>query len=281
MDRVGILHPGQMGISIAAAAKNSGQQVYWASQDRSAATRARAESQDLIDAGSLEALVASCPNLISICPPEAAETVAGQVIQAGFRGLYVDANAISPQRAQRIAARIEKSGGAYVDGGVIGGPAWRPGTTWLYLSGPRAQQVAAWFRAGPLETALLGEQIDKASALKMCFAAYTKGTTALLCAILGTAENLDVRETLLGQWSRDGSDFAEQSLLRVRRVSAKAWRFAGEMDEIAATFQQAGIPGEFHRAAAEIYRRLADFKNADPTPSVTAVLAALRSDHPA
>src|SRR6266487_3735599 len=150
-----------------------------------------------------------------------------------------------------------------------------PDSTWLYLSGPRADEIAACFSAGPLATRVLGATIGTASALKMCFAAYTKGTTALLCAILATAENLGVREALEQQWEHDGQGFAEQVSQRVRRVTAKAWRFAGEMEEIATTFRDAGMPGEFHAAAAIIYRRLAQFKDSQTTPSLEEVLGAL------
>jgi hypothetical protein len=109
----------------------------------------------------------------------------------------------------------------------------------------------------------------------MCYAAYTKGTSALLCAILASAEALDVRSDLERQWSRGGSDFAEQTSNRVRRVTAKAWRFAGEMDEIADTFESAGLPGGFHAAAGMIYERMARFKDAASTPELDAVLDAL------
>jgi len=122
---------------------------------------------------------------------------------------------------------------------------------------------------------VLGAQIGRASALKMCCAAYTKGTTALLCAILATAEDLGVRANLSQHWQRDDSQFADQVEQRVRQVTAKAWRFAGEMEEIADTFRSAGLPGEFHAAAANVYRRLADFKAARSTPELEDVLAAL------
>jgi 3-hydroxyisobutyrate dehydrogenase-like beta-hydroxyacid dehydrogenase len=122
---------------------------------------------------------------------------------------------------------------------------------------------------------VIGEEIGKASALKMCYAAYTKGTTALLSAILAAAETLGVREELQQQWSRGGSDFAEQATGRVRRVTAKAWRFVGEMEEISSTFSEAGMPGDFHAAAAAIYRRIAHFKDAASTPSLESVLTAL------
>jgi 3-hydroxyisobutyrate dehydrogenase-like beta-hydroxyacid dehydrogenase len=167
------------------------------------------------------------------------------------------------------------AGATYVDGGIIGGPAWEPGRTWLYLSGPDASRAAALSDDGPLETAILGPEIGRASALKMCFAAYTKGSTALLAAILAAADELGVRQDLYRQWSRRDSDFVEQTERRTTRVTAKAWRFAGEMEEIAATFAAAGLPAGFHHAAAELYTRLAPFKDAPETPPLAGVLAAL------
>lgn len=274
-ENVGILHPGEMGVSIAASAQNSGQTVFWASAGRSPETHQRARSHSLIDAHSLKELCRVCSIIISVCPPHAAEEVAQQVLAQSFKGLYMDANAISPNRAIHISEAMSEAGIQFVDGSIIGGPAWEAGTTWLYLSGREAYRVATCFHAGPLQTEVIGEEIGKASALKMCYAAYTKGTSALLCAILGTAEGLGVREELEHQWSRDGSDFAEQATQRVRRATAKAWRFAGEMDEIAATFEQAGMPGGFHHAASEVYRRLADFKGLVVTPSLSEVLSAL------
>ena len=277
---VGFLHPGQMGISLAATARNSGHTVYWVSQGRSGKTHARAAEHELVDAGTLERLVDICSVIVSVCPPHAAENVAQGVLACGYQGLYLDANAISPERAERIGRTMAAAGVSFVDGGIIGGPAWEPNRTWLYLSGVEAARAASCFSAGPLEISVIGDAIGKASALKACFAAYTKGTTALLCAILATAESLGVRPELERQWSRGGSDFAEGTQARVRRVTAKAWRFAGEMDEISATFAGAGLPGDFHAAAADVYRRIAHFKDAAETPPLEAVLDALRRQEP-
>jgi 3-hydroxyisobutyrate dehydrogenase-like beta-hydroxyacid dehydrogenase len=273
--KIGILHPGQMGISVAASAQNSGNLVLWVSEGRSAQTGERAQKHELEDAGTLEDLCQLCSVIVSVCPPHAAEAVASQVVEAGYSGLYIDANAISPQRAVRIGQVIRGGGGILVDGGIIGGPAWEAGRTWLYLSGPYAQDAADCFSAGPLETSVIGDEIGKASALKMCYAAYTKGTSALLCAIHAAADSYNILNELQEQWSKHWPDFAEESERRVRRVTAKAWRFRGEMDEIAATFEQAGVPGDFHTGASEIYRRLADFKDAPSTPALEEVLAAL------
>jgi 3-hydroxyisobutyrate dehydrogenase-like beta-hydroxyacid dehydrogenase len=277
MEKITILHPGNMGISIAASAKNSGHTVYWVSDGRSSETRERAEAHGLIELDSLEEAAAVSSVIISVCPPHAAEAVAEQVAMVGFKELFVDANAVSPERARRINHIMTAVNARYVDGGIIGGPAWEPNRTWLYLSGQDAKRAAACFTSGPLEVEIIGQDPDKASALKMCFAAFTKGTTALMCGVLATAENLSVREDLERQWSRNDSDFATQTAERVRRVTAKAWRFAGEMEEIAATFESAGLPGGFHLAAANIYERIAHFKGTEETPELAAVLAALQN----
>lgn len=274
MKRIGILHPGAMGISLAASAHNSGHQVLWASEGRSAASRERAAEHGLEDAGTLARLCAACSIIVSVCPPHAAEAVADEVLAAGFGGMYVDANAIAPQRATRIGETLQQAGIAFVDGGIIGGPAWQTGTV-LYLAGPRADEIAACFAAGPLETRVVGPAIGRASALKMCYAAYTKGSTALLCAVLAAAERSGVRDELYSQWNSEQAGKSEREAQRVRGVTAKAWRFAGEMDEIAATFRAAGLPGEFHDAAATLYRRLARFKDEPELPELDEVLAAL------
>jgi 3-hydroxyisobutyrate dehydrogenase-like beta-hydroxyacid dehydrogenase len=274
-DSMGVLHPGEMGISVAASAKNSGLRVYWASQGRSSATRARAEQHGLLDCGTLEALCAVCDVIVSVCPPHAAMQVARQVKAAGFGGLFVDANAIAPQHMQQIARELAEADIGVVDGGIIGGPAWQPGQTWLYLSGPRAAEAAECFSSGPLETRVLSDDVGQASALKMCYAGYNKGTTALLCAVLAAAEQLGVRQALEAHWGIDSPDQATRAAQRVRGVTRKAWRFEGEMYEIAATLADAGLPDGFHRAAAGLYQRLAHFNGRAELPSLEEVLAAL------
>jgi 3-hydroxyisobutyrate dehydrogenase-like beta-hydroxyacid dehydrogenase len=275
MTKIGILHPGKMGISIAASAINNEHQVLWASENRSDKTRLRAEKYGLIELDSLVELCQTCEIIFCICPPHAAEDVANSVIEHGFNGYYLDANAISPQRAIKIGQMMETAGISLVDGGIIGGPAWRPKETFLYLSGKDANIIADCFTSGPLETKIIGDEIGKASALKICYAAYSKGTTALLAAILAAAESLDVRAELYQQWDMDDSNFSEQANRRVTRAIAKAWRFEGEMHEIASTFQEAGLPNGFHQAAAEVFRKMANFKDSAETPSVDNVLKTL------
>jgi len=272
---IGFLHPGEMGISLAVSAQQSGQKVFWVSEGRSQQTLERAEKYKLIDALTLANLCDECDVIVSICPPHAAEEIAHKVAASAFQGLYLDANAISPQRAIRISGFFSSPQVSFVDGSLIGGPAWGPESTYLYLSGDAAGQIAECFTAGALETQILEGGIGKASALKMCFAAYTKGSSALLSAILAAAEMLGVREDLEKEWTRSDSEVAEKTKIRVRRVTKKAWRFAGEMDEIADTFNEVGLPDGFHRAAGEVYRRTAHFKDAAELPELHQILSSL------
>ena len=273
--KAGILHPGQMGISVAASIQNSGHPVYWASEGRSRATHERAAEFGLQDTGTLAALCETCTVIVSVCPPHVAEEIADQVLAHAFRGLYLDANAISPQRAIRIEQAMQAAGATLVDGGIVGGPAWEAGKTRLYLSGEASAEAAACFLGGMLQANVIGESVGKASALKMCYAAYTKGTTALLCGVLAAAQELGVRGELEQEWSRDRAGSAEEARERVRRVTSKAWRFEGEMAEIADTFREAGLPSGFHAAAGTIYHRLAGFRDAASSPSLEEVLIAL------
>lgn len=274
---IGIINPGTMGISVAATMQNSGFEVMWAADRRSAQSKSRATRHHLIDVGTTAELFRRSDIIVSVCPPHAAEGVADRAIAAGFHGLFLDANAVAPQRAIRIGDKLDAAGISFVDGSIVGGPAWEPGKTWLYLSGAEAGTAAAYFAAGPLETEVLGAELGQASALKACFAAYTKGRTALLSLILAGAESLGVRPSLERQWERYWPGFAAETRQRVQGVTAKAWRFEGEMHEIADTFESVNLPGGFHEAAADIYARMAGFKDAAELPELDELLEALLS----
>jgi 3-hydroxyisobutyrate dehydrogenase-like beta-hydroxyacid dehydrogenase len=241
---------------------------------RSAATRARAERAGLTDAGTVQALAAESEVLVCICPPDAAFDVAESVAEVGFTGTYVDANAVSPGRVREIAAVVESAGATFVDGDLIGGPPQPRGLTRLYLSGAAAGSVAGVLGGSGLEAVVLGGDVAAASALKMCYAAWTKGSAALLLALRAAARELGVEDALLAEWDRSQPGLRARSEGAVGSVP-KAWRFVGEMHEIAATFAVADLPDGFALAAAEIYERLAGFKDTDT--GMDAALAALRT----
>jgi Domain of unknown function (DUF1932)/NADP oxidoreductase coenzyme F420-dependent len=234
---VGLLHPGEMGASVGRVLQANGHEVLWASAGRSDATRERARQfRDVTD---VAAVAQQAEVILSICPPHAALDVAGDL--RGFGGIYVDANAISPMRAREVAALQPR----FVDGGIVGGPPDEPGTT-LYLSGDEAPAIADLFKGSKLEPRVV---VD-ASAVKMAYAAWTKGTAALLLAIRDVARQLDVED----EWRLATPELADRLAAAERSAAAKGWRWIGEMEEIADTFAAAGQPEGFHRAAAEVYR---------------------------
>ena len=264
----GVLHPGDMGVTVAAACSGT---VLWASEGRSAETCERAAGAGLTDAGDLASLVAAADIVISICPPHGAEALAATVADAGFAGCYVDANAVSPATVRRIAARFEN----FVDGSVIGPPAREPGTTRLYLAGPGAAGVAARFAGSLLDARVLdGGSIGAASALKMAYASWTKGTNALLVAVAAMAAAEGVSDDLTAEWGLSQHGLSQRLTYTAIRSAPKAWRWVGEMDEIADTFAAAGLPDGFHRAASEVFARLGEFKNSR-SASVEQMLEAL------
>lgn len=239
---VGLLHPGEMGAAVGAVLRGQGLRVVWASEGRSEETRARAEAAGLEDVGSVEE-VARSDVVFSICPPHAALGVARS---AAFGGVYVDANAVSPATAAKVAASVRE----FVDGGIVGPPPREPGTTRLYLSGGRAADVAELFDGSPLDARV----VANASAVKMAYAAWTKGTAAMLLAVRELARREGVEETLLAEWELSQPGLRGRYEQAERSAAAKGWRWVAEMEEIAASFETDGLPGGFHRAAAEVYR---------------------------
>jgi 3-hydroxyisobutyrate dehydrogenase-like beta-hydroxyacid dehydrogenase len=246
---VGLIHPGEMGAAVGATLRAAGETVLWASAGRSAATAERAQQAGLEDVGSVRELCQRCDVMICLCPPHAALEVAEAV--PAFSGIYVDANAVSPGTALAIAGHV----GRYVDGGIVGPPPRSRMTTRLYLSGLEAGVVAGLFAGTLIEATVVSEQPGAASALKMAYAAWTKGSAALLLAIRAVARVDDVEEALLEEWRMSLPHLEEQSAAAARAALNKGWRWIGEMEEIAQTFTAAGLPDGFHLAAAEIYRR--------------------------
>ena len=273
--RLGLLHPGEMGASVGAAAHQAGARVAWASTGRSDESRRRAALAGLEDLISLEELAATSDVILSVCPPDAAVALAESVAATGFAGIYVDANAVSTGTAHRVADIIEGCGARFVDGGIIGPPAHGPGTTRLYLSGAEAPAVADVFQGSTLQAIAIDTRPGAASALKMCYAAWTKGSAALLTAIRALAVVEGVEDALLEEWNISQHGIEARSTAGARNNAFKAWRFAGEMQEIAATFEAAGLPGGFHQGAADIYTRLAAYKDCDPPPELTEIIETL------
>ena len=264
---VGLLHPGEMGAAIGRCLTTRGHTVLWASQGRGPATAERAAAAGLTDVGTVAELTGRAGIIFSVCPPHAALEVARSV--AGFSGLFVDANAIAPETTRSVAAVLSAGGtgaagtGAtrFADGGIIGpppqpgaDPAARNGTR-LYLAGESAAEVAALFAGTPVGAQVVNGGIGAASAVKVAYAAWTKGSAALLLAARSLAHQERVEGTLLEEWALSQPELVRRLQHAARSAVAKGWRWEAEMTEIAAAMAAAGLPDGFHLAAAEIFRR--------------------------
>ena len=258
---VGVLHPGAMGAAVGSALRPRAGVVIWAAAGRSRATSKRAELADLVGVPDVAALVRRSDVIVSVCPPHAARALADEVAAAlpardpGRPPVYVDANAVSPATVAAVAERLP--GAVVVDGAIIGPPAWEPGHTTLWLAGPAAGEVAALFAGSPFAARVLGPERGSASALKACFALQSKALPAIWLEIAAAARGFGVEDELRGELARTGVDYAA-AVEDAGRGAAKAWRFAGEMEEAADALAAADLPDGFSRAAAEVYRRLAD-----------------------
>jgi 3-hydroxyisobutyrate dehydrogenase-like beta-hydroxyacid dehydrogenase len=241
---VGLLHPGEMGAAVGQCLTMTGHRVLWWPGGRSPASAKRAAAAGLTpvdeagadeagadeagadEAGADEAgadpaaggagaglsrLAAEADVIISIVPPHGAVELAQRVAGAGFGGVYTDANAISPATAREVARIVSAGGAAYVDGGIIGTPPVAPGFIRLYLSGARAAEVQQLFAGSPADVRVLGPDPAAASALKMAYASWTKGSSALLLAARALARADGVEEALLAEWQLSQAALAQRS----------------------------------------------------------------------
>jgi 3-hydroxyisobutyrate dehydrogenase-like beta-hydroxyacid dehydrogenase len=250
---VGVLHPGSMGAALCASVARTGREVLWASAGRSPATRSRAEAAGAVDVGTIDTLVRASDLVVSICPSSLAEKLAEEVASMGFGGTYLDANAVSRETALRIGGVLRASGARFVDGSVIRPSRFDARRTRLYLSGDGAASVAEVVTSEEPLAVVLDGPIGTASALKMCYGAWTKASSALLIAIRVLAAHEGVEEPLLAQWASGWERLDGRSDRALEKASTHGWRWIGEMEQAAESFRAAGLPGGFHTAAATVF----------------------------
>jgi putative dehydrogenase len=263
---VAVISPGEMGAGVARHLRDSGLRVVTALAGRSPRTRERAAAAGMEDAGSLAGAVGAADMLLAILPPGRALELA-RAVGRDAGPIYVDCNAVSPATARAVGAAV---GERYVDAGIIGGPE----APRIYASGPHARELAAL----PLDVRVLDGEIGQASALKMCYAALTKGLSALLAESMVAAAEHGVA----GALREELADSQPQFLAGARRLAGvvpKAYRWIAEMEEIAATFDQVGLTPRMLLGAADVYRLVESARagSAGPLDSLDAVVDALRA----
>ncbi|MFI8326369.1 DUF1932 domain-containing protein [Streptomyces sp. NPDC085529] len=258
---VGILHPGSMGAAVAACAATNAAEALWCETGRSTASAERAAEFGLTPVPTLAELLDRSDIVISLCPPAAAEDLARDVAAHRFTGVYVEANAVNPERVQRIAGLLEP-GATVVDGGVVGSPPVGGKTPTLYLSGPASatDRVDALFAGTAVRTAVLGTEVGKASGLKLSYASFQKTSRVLAALAVGMAREHGVDQELIEVASRRTDSYLSEPQY-IAKTAARAWRWGPELEEAADALAAASLPPEILRAAASTLARWNDAKD--------------------
>ncbi|OGA24814.1 MAG: hypothetical protein A3I02_12380 [Betaproteobacteria bacterium RIFCSPLOWO2_02_FULL_67_26] len=259
---VGVVSPGDMGQAISGRLKEAGLNVYTALDGRSERTQALARAAGLTDCGSMEQLVSTCELVLSVINPGAALTVARQVAAAmkktGRKAAFADLNAVSPQTARDADRMIREAGGLFIDGGIIGPPPRsEKDKPRLYVSGPDAYLMEQIVHPNLL-VRVMSERIGDASGVKMCYAAMTKGTTALAVELLVAARKLGVEQALEKELRESRNDVFDWQMKNIATMPPKAYRWVPEMQEIAKTFGELGLTRRIFEGATDIYGMVAE-----------------------
>ena len=266
---VAILSPGDMGHAVGRALGEHGLDVITCLRGRSQRTRSLAREGNIRDLPSLEDLVSQADLVLSILVPAEAVSVARQVADAlratGAETPFADCNAISPKTTQSMDAIITSAGGLYIDGGIIGGPPGRGAPPRFYVSGQYAGMMSELDGKG-IDVRPLGDAIGRASGIKMCYAAMTKGTSALYVAQLTAAEAMGLSEELADELRSSQPEVYRRMESSIPGLPANAFRWIGEMEEIASAFEQVGVTSHFHKGAAEVFRLLSETPFARESP---------------
>jgi len=256
---IAVISAGDMGHAVGGALREGGYDVVTLLEGRSPLTQERAKRVGLRSLPDLDAVVASCDLFLSILPPalapELADKVAAAIKHSGNKPLYADMNAIAPETVKGIAKTIEATGAGFVDGGIIGNPPGKGAPTRIFVSGKRAAEIVA-LAGAKMDIRACGDAPGRASAVKMCYAGLTKGSNALFAAVLTAAEALGVSAEVRGEFQASQAELYKRMNASVPFLPADAWRYTGEMEEIAATFASVGVTPKFHEGAADLYRLL-------------------------
>ena len=253
---VAIISPGDMGSGIGKVLVQEGYQVLTCLEGRSQLTKELALKSGFQDTPNIATLLSQTDCLISIVPPESAlpvaQDIAGQIQSAKPGLIYLDCNAIAPQTALKVSEIIGGAGARFVDGGIIGSPPERKGLTRVYISGPDRSEVLE-LHGQNIELRDLGDKIGTASALKMCYASQTKGTTALWLHTIITAKSLGVLDALRNEWTSSHPQLWDRMEGNLPTVPHRAGRWISEMKEIALSMKGIGLTPDTFEGAAAMY----------------------------
>lgn len=263
-----ILMPGDMGHGVGLVLRDHGYRTVTALDGRSERSRKLAEAGHVEDLGNLDAAIDAADMVLSILPPSAAidqaNAVAESMTRTGSTPVYVDCNAISPATTTSVGDIVQGAGAAFIDAGIIGLAPNKSSGTRFYVSGPDTSAMEALDGKG-FKVISLGAEIGKASAMKMAYAGLTKGSWTLWTSVLLTAERNGLLDDLIAEFEHSQSVTLENMRRMVSALPADSGRWIGEMEEIAKTFREADVTGDFHDGAAWMFKLLSETPYASET----------------
>ena len=253
---VAILSPGDMGSNVGRALRENGLEVITCLTERSARTRELSEIAGIVDVPDFAEMLDRADIVLSVLVPERAVDVARQVAaviaETGKPLPFADCNPVAPAVAREMADIIDSAGGRYIDGGIIGSPPGRGGPPRFYASGPH-EAIMGQLDGRGISVPLMGGEVGRASAIKMCYASLSKGAAALNASALISAMNLGIYDEFIAEM-----ESSQQGVLSnmqgVKSLGAKAFRWIDEMEQISATFGAAGATPYMHKGAADIFK---------------------------
>ncbi len=268
MTTIAILMPGDMGHGVGQALIERGHRVISALAGRSDHTKGLAARAGIEDAGTLRDCAAQASLILSILPPDQAIQQATAVSEAmratGSSPTYVDCNAISPMTMAKVAEVLSGTDATVIDCGIIGLNPIKTPPTRFYVSGSDCSAIEA-LNSDAIKVEKISDELGKASAMKMVYAAGTKGIWTLQTALLLTAAKQGVLEPLLEELAYSQQGPLASMRGKIPFIPADSARWVPEMEEIAATFAYAGVTSGFHEGAAEIFKLLAKTPFAEET----------------
>ena len=275
---VAILSPGDMGSNVGRALRENGLEVITCLTDRSQRTRELAESAGIVDVPDFAQMIDRADIVLSVLVPERAVDVARQVAavieQSGKPLPFADCNPVAPAVAIEMAKIIDGAGGTYIDGGIIGSPPGRGAPPRFYASGPH-ESILGQLDGRGISVPMMGGDVGRASAIKMCYASLSKGTAALNASALISAMNLGIYDEFINEM-----ESSQQGVLKnmqgVKGLGAKAFRWIDEMEQISATFGAAGATPHMHKGAADIFRLVTSSPIGDERPETIDTSRTLR-----
>ena len=269
IETVAILSPGDMGHAVGQLLREHELKVVTCLTGRSQRTKDLAELAGIADVPDLNDMVAQSQIILSISVSEMVPSICQQVADAikdtNANVLFAECNAISPQLSRQMEPIITEAGGRYIDASIVGGPPLNGSSPRFYASGDNTAEFEGLANFG-LDVRTAGTEVGQASGIKMCYAAMTKGSSALYSELLMAAEMMGLSDFVKAEFQSSQPAVLQRMERGLPGVPAKARRWVSEMEEIKDTFEQLGLTPHLFQGVADMYRMIGSTSMGDETP---------------